>query len=210
MTDHKKFWDKAARKYAASPIKDMAAYDYTLGRTRSYLGAGDHVLELGCGTGNTALALAGGVARYTGTDLSGEMIAIAREHAMRDGMVNATFRDMDARDALRDAQGLGAVLGFNLFHLTADAPIIFAAIHRALSHGGVFISKTPCLAEPSIGWQRFAFAALIPAMRAVGLAPFVKRYTFATLEAQIEAAGFEIVESGNFPASSRYIVARKT
>ena len=51
-----------APKYAKSPIKDVPAYEYTLGRTRSYLKPTDAVLELGCGTGGTALKLADAVA----------------------------------------------------------------------------------------------------------------------------------------------------
>jgi hypothetical protein len=37
MTDTAKFWNKVAPKYAKDPISDMAAYEYTLGRTKSYL-----------------------------------------------------------------------------------------------------------------------------------------------------------------------------
>ena len=51
MIEQAKFWDKAATKYAADPIKDMAAYTYTLERTRSYLRDSDTMLEIGCGTG---------------------------------------------------------------------------------------------------------------------------------------------------------------
>ena len=61
MQETMKFWDGIAEKYAKRPISDMAAYEYTLGRTRSYLKPEDQVLELGCGTGSTALLLAGDV-----------------------------------------------------------------------------------------------------------------------------------------------------
>ena len=84
MTDTARFWDRAARKYAASPIKDMAAYEYTLERTRAYLAPTDHVLELGCGTGTTAVRLAEEVAQYRCTDVSPEMIRIARDKAASD------------------------------------------------------------------------------------------------------------------------------
>ena len=51
MTDAATFWDKIAPKYAKDPINDVASYEYTLGRTLSYLTEDDSVLELGCGTG---------------------------------------------------------------------------------------------------------------------------------------------------------------
>jgi len=72
------FWDGIAKHYAASPIKDIASYEFTLQRTRSYLRPQDKVLEIGAGTGSTALLLASSVAHITATDLSAEMIKLAR------------------------------------------------------------------------------------------------------------------------------------
>ena len=86
-----RFWDRIARKYAADPIKDMDGYARTLDRTRHYLRGTDVVLELGCGTGTTALWLAPHVSRMVATDLSGEMIAIAREKAAAEACRNAEF-----------------------------------------------------------------------------------------------------------------------
>ena len=58
-----RFWDRIARKYAADPIKDMDGYARTVDRTRHHLRSTDTVLELGCGTGTTALKLAAHVSR---------------------------------------------------------------------------------------------------------------------------------------------------
>ena len=59
MQQAETFWDGAAENYAKSPIRDVEAYNYTLERTRTYLSPTDKVLEVGCGTGSTALLLAG-------------------------------------------------------------------------------------------------------------------------------------------------------
>ena len=204
-----KFWDKNARKYAASPIKDMAAYTYTLERVRSYLSPQTRALEIGGGTGSTALLLAPDVAGITCTDISPEMMRIATEKATNQGVLNITFQVADGQQAAALSGGYDVVLGFNIFHLTKDPAQVFKTVHDHLAPGGLFISKTPCLAEPSIGLKRFVFAALIPVMRLVGVAPFVSSFSFAALESAVETAGFEIVETGSFPAMSRFIVARR-
>ena len=74
-----RFWDKAARKYASSPIADLPGYERTLQRVRHWLQPSDRVLELGCGTATTALRLAPATAHYTATDLSAAMMDIARQ-----------------------------------------------------------------------------------------------------------------------------------
>lgn len=83
-------------------------------------------------------------------------------------------------------------------------------IHAQLPRGGFFISKTPCIGDSSFGVKRFLFRALIPVMKLVGKAPskvhFLSR---KAVDRMIGDAGFDIVESGNFPEISRYVVARK-
>ena len=85
------FWDKNAEKYSRSPVKNVPAYERTLERTRSYLSADDEVLELGCGTGSTALLLADAVKHITGSDISANMIGIARAKAQDKKTANVTF-----------------------------------------------------------------------------------------------------------------------
>ena len=206
--DNVAFWDKIAPKYATDPIRDMEAYEYTLGRTQSYLTKDDRVLEIGCGTGSTALLLAPHVREIVGTDVSPGMIRIAQDK-VDDATTNARFRAASAEKSAQTTESFNAVLGFNLFHLVDRAEDIFADIHRLLPNGGYFISKTPCLADPSVGFKRFLFKAMIPPMQWIGKAPSVQFFTQRELEQAIEFAGFEIVEAGNFPAISRYIVARK-
>jgi len=58
-TDDTRFWDRGARKYARGAVADPAGYERTLDRTRGLLRPDHGVLELGCGTGSTALRLAG-------------------------------------------------------------------------------------------------------------------------------------------------------
>lgn len=207
MTAAAAFWDKIAPKYAQDPIKDMQAYEYTLGRTLSYLTSEDRVLELGCGTGNTAVQIAPHVRTIIGTDISPAMVNIARG---RDNPTrNAEFRTATAKQAANFAENFDAVLAFNLFHLVDHFEDVIADVHRMLPTGGYLISKTPCLADPVVGFKRHLFRVMIPVMQAFGKAPDVRFFTQKELEDALGFAGFDIVESGNFPAISRYVVARK-
>lgn len=204
------FWDKVAPKYAQDPIKDMAAYEYTLERTKSYLTPDDRVLEMGCGTGSTALLIAPHVREIVGTDLSPAMVGIACEKAMNDGRANTDFRVATAEAAVRLDEHFDVVLGFNLFHLVKSAEDVFADVHRMLPKGGYFITKTPCLNDPAFGLKRFAIKAAIPLMQMIGKAPYVRFFRQKEIEDALTFAGFEIVEAGSFPAISRYVVARRT
>ena len=209
MTDAVKFWDKIAPKYAQDPIKDLAAYEYTRGRTQSYLTEDSYVLEIGCGTGSTAIELSHAARQIVAADISPAMIGIAKTKAETAGISNVDFRAMSAEDAAKLTEPFDVVMGFNIFHLARNADDIFGDIYRNLPSGGYFISKTPCLADPSLGMKRFIFKPMIGLLQMIGKAPAVRSFTHAELEAAITFAGFEIVESGNFPAMSRYIVARK-
>ena len=209
MIDAAGFWDKAAEKYARDPIRDMDAYTYTLERTRSHLSATDRVLEIGCGTGSTALLLADSVETYHGTDISNEMIKIARRKVAESTLSNLSFEAHPALEGIHAHEGLDAVLALNLLHLLRDIPATLDAAHSALRPGGLLITKTPCLKDAN--WKIGLLLKLIPLAQKLGKAPFVQSFTVSAYDKMIEAAGFEIIESGNHPVSppARYVVARK-
>lgn len=204
-----RFWNKAARKYAKAPVADQAGYERTLERTGGLLSAGDRVLELGCGTGTTALKLAGGVKDYLATDISAEMIAIAEEKHAHDPVPTLRFRVACAEEIPLDAGPFDAVLGFSYLHLVRDLPGTLARIHALLSPGGLFISKTPCIKD----MNPLIRLVLLPGMRAIGKAPYAGVFQAADLSQQLEAAGFEIVaheiHASKGSDQRLYIVARK-
>ena len=209
MKDAATFWDRAAAKYAASPISDPAAYEATLERTKAALRPDMQVLEIGCGTGSTAIDLSPHVAALRGTDISPEMVRIAQDKARAEGVDNLHFEVADAAQAVAGAGDRQAVLAFNILHLVPEAETLLSDLHRVLPGGALFISKTPCIAEPSIGVKRHLIALMVPLLQMLNKAPFVRRFSFMSLESAIRGAGFEIVETTTGPAMSRYVVARR-
>ncbi len=208
VSDGARFWDKAARKYAADPIADMVGYERTLNAVRALLKPSDAVLEVGCGTGTTALKLAGAAARYLGTDVSSEMIAIAREKAASEGAAGVSFEVGTPNAPPWPDASADVALAFNLLHLVPDRAAALAGIHRVLKPGGLFISKTPCLAE-----MNPLLRLAVPLMRGLGRAPFVAFFDAAALESDIAAAGFDILARERHGARGKdsriFLVARK-
>ncbi len=200
------FWDRRARKYAQKPVPDEEAYRQTLDRVRAWLEPNYHVLEIGCGTGTTALKLASSAGDIVATDLSGEMIRIAREKAQAEGIENVTFAQGTLDDALPTGS-FDAVLTFNFLHLIRDVPRAIDRIGELLKPEGLFISKTPCLGEES-----WLLRGIIPLIQAFGQAPFVNFLRSDSLQTTIRNAGFDILETGFYPVKRRslLVVARKT
>lgn len=203
-----RFWDRTSRKYAAAAIADQAGYERTLERARALLGPNDRVLELGCGTGTTAFRLAGGTRDYLATDISTGMIAIANEKHAADPIPALVFRTATAEALTPDAVQFNAVLGFNYLHLVRDLPGTLRRIHALLAAEGLFISKTPC-----IGDMNALIRLALPAMRAIGKAPYAGVFRAADLRQHICAAGFDILAVESHATRGTevrpYIVARK-
>lgn len=208
-TDTARFWDRAARKYVAGPVKDVPGYERTLDRVSHLISGSDSVLELGCGSGATALRLAPSVRRMVATDVSSEMIAIAREKATAQACENVAFSVADVERAPGPDGAFDAVLAFNLLHLIPDRPSALAHVHRLLKPDGLFVSKTHCLSELNL------FIRLsVPVLRLAGIAPYVSFFSAPELEAGITDAGFAIMSRerhGSAPNDPRiFIVARKS
>jgi ubiquinone/menaquinone biosynthesis C-methylase UbiE len=198
------FWNRVARRYAAMPMRKPEAWEETLDRTNAHLSKNARVLELGCGTGSTALRLAPDVGEFTATDDAAKMIVIATER----GQDVANLRPVEARtgDGSIPSGPYGAVLAFNLLHLIPDLPAALNEAHRFLKPGGLLITKTPCLG----GMYRILWP-VVRLLRAFGKAPPLKFLTPDQLERTITAAGFTILERNDLPKKppSRFVVAKR-
>lgn len=205
------FWDKVAVKYAKSPISDIDAYTYSLERTKSYLSPKDNILEVGCGTGSTALLLAENVNQITASDLSANMIRIGKEKAENQGVSNIKFINAELSDSKIDTGPYDAVLALNILHLLEDMPAAIERINGLLKSDGIFISKTVCALGTGTPFKYRLMKLILPLMQMIGKAPYVKFMEISELEEIITFGGFKIIETGNYPASptSRYVVAKK-
>ena len=205
MAASPRFWDRIARKYARSPIKDEAAYQQKLAKTREHLTPESEVYEYGCGTGSTAIALAPYAKHILATDISANMLRIAQEKADATGIGNVTFRQETIDRSTADDGHYDMVMAHSILHLLEDRHAAIARSWRMLKPGGVFVSSTACLAD-GYGWLRYAG----PIARWVGLIPYVALFSRQDLIGSITAAGFRIDHEWQpGPKKAVFIVAVK-
>lgn len=207
MTTDARFWDGIAEQYAQKPVANPTAYENKLAITRSHLSPHDQVLDIGCGTGSTALALAPGVAHVHAVDSSSEMVRIANAKARAGGVDNVTFHTAAFADvSMFAAESFDMICAYSLLHLVDDLPAVLAKIDTLLKPGGVFVSSTVCL-----GANRVFYTPLLAVMRWLGKAPMVRLIRHSDLRQAMHAAGFRDLSGPDVGAkkSTAFLVAHK-
>ncbi|MBX2800624.1 MAG: class I SAM-dependent methyltransferase [Myxococcales bacterium] len=185
------FWNAMATWYARKPIANPEAYEVKLAATRQHLTPTSRVLEIGCGTGSTALVHAAHVSSIHALDSSARMIEIATSKAAEQGVRNVAFEVGTAFEA--PSGPFDVVLALNVLHLVEDLRQTLRRCHQLLGPGGVLIASTACITSGLEPW-------LIPVPAALGLLPAVRFFSVDALIEAHEAEGFS-VSSCSFPGS---------
>lgn len=200
-----RFWNTRADRYSRRPVSDEAAYQKKLDVTREYFQPDMEVLEIGCGTGSTAIAHAPFVGHIRATDLSTRMIEIAQDKAKAAGIDNVTFEassvdSLDVEDASIDF-----VMAHSVLHLLEDKQQVIADVHQMLKPGGLFASNTACIRD-----MMLPLRLIIPVGRFLRLFPLVKVFSVAELKDSLESAGFEVdYEWQPKKSAAAFIICRK-
>jgi len=103
------------------------------------LPAGARVLDLGCGKGTVALALARELGfRVLGVDGFVPFVEEASRHAAERGLAGACeFRQGDLREAVREVGGMDVVMLLAVGRVLGDAAETVEALRRCVRPGGV-------------------------------------------------------------------------
>jgi len=89
-------WDSMAQSFGDHAAADFKESEFLkLLESQGMLDNGFRVLDVGCGTGTYARAIAGRCAEVVGVDLSPKMVELAAEKARQEQIGNAVFSCMD-------------------------------------------------------------------------------------------------------------------
>jgi demethylmenaquinone methyltransferase / 2-methoxy-6-polyprenyl-1,4-benzoquinol methylase len=172
---------------------------------RAELAAGHRALDVCCGTGDLALALAPRVApegTVIGSDFSEPMLELARRKAAERGVDNVTFEWADALELPYEDAGFDAVtVGFGVRNL-ADLDAGLGEMARVLRPGGrlVILEITQPRRPPLSSFYSVWFDRIVPLLGSVAgdreaytyLPESVKRFPPPEgLAAAMDGAGFE-------------------
>jgi len=97
------------------------------------------ILEVGCGTGQMSLFLAGADRLIVGADFQRASLALGRAAAARFGVEGVHFVETDLRAPGLRAGAFDVVLALGVLHHTPDPRFAFRAIARLVRPGGVVV-----------------------------------------------------------------------
>lgn len=182
-----RFWNRMAPGYARSTISDVENYERKLRETAALMRPDMQVLEIGCGTGSTALWHAPNVAHITATDLSSGMLDIAREKARTAAIENVTFVEAAAEDVPQPDRPYDMIMAHSLLHLVKDHRKVITNMANMLAPGGYLVTSTICMSEGLSAFKLIAWPG-----RILGLLPRINFLRKRNLEDAVQDAGLKI------------------
>lgn len=204
MSDPTRFWDRISARYARQPVADKVVYARKLAQTQERLKPDWEMLEIGCGTGTTAITHAPYVKQVRAVDFSKKMLAHGQDRAAREGVRNVQF-DCASLDDIDTSKPYDAVLMLSLLHLVPDWQGALDKAWALTRPGGIFVSSTACMAAMPLPLR-----LVLPGLAKFGLVPRISSFTADELAAAITARGFEIEERWQpGPRAAVFIIARR-
>lgn len=192
--DTSTFWDKRAKQYDRSMSSHDQQFDQRLTRLKSTLASTDHVLDLGCASGEIALNLSPFVKTIEGIDPSAKMIELATQKAANLNIKNTSFLATDIFDPRLEPESYDAILALNVLHLLRDHQKVLTRVNTLLKPGGKLLVETPCIGE-SCWWQK----GLILAASRLGLVPYIHSYRAEEPQQELTQFGFTILNATYAP-----------
>lgn len=162
-------------------------------------GAARRVLDVGCGTGNYALALAELGCEVVGIDYAAGMLRRARAKAAQLASSRVTFEAVDFDQGLPFAAGsFDGAIGVAVLQCAADPRRFLGEVRRVLKPGGLFLLVALDPAQKSAAKRKLK--TTLPRLLLRGIKALasrsrsVRRYSREEVRAYLAGAGFEVME----------------
>ena len=159
--------ERAKRVWTLGSYSDLAPHFLSMAARlvkTTNVSANDTVLDVGCGTGNVAIAAARRGASATGLDITPALLDQARENAAIAGVEETAWREGTATDLPFDDGAFDITLSC-VGHMFADPPDAAAQeLLRVTRSGGhiAFTSWTPTSVVPAMGKTLTEYLPLNP------------------------------------------------
>lgn len=177
------FWDRHALGYDRFVAGSGRAYSEMLSLTEAALTPGGRILEVAAGTGNLALQISPAAKRVFATDLSFQMLRVAREKARSVQHTNIDFQVQDAYTLAFPESAFDAVICANILHIIPDPAGVLREVYRTLKPGGQLI------APHYLHGQNLRVQILSRILRLIGFRVF-HRFNGSTFLELLVTAGF--------------------
>jgi ubiquinone/menaquinone biosynthesis C-methylase UbiE len=129
---HRKTWAAGDYDQIARGILPVADHVVRSARVR----AGERVLDVACGTGNTALAARARGAEVTGLDLTPELLAVARRREAAEGLGGIGWREGDAEEMPFEDASFDVVVSSCGLMFAPDQRRVAGEVARVTKPGG--------------------------------------------------------------------------
>jgi ABC-2 type transport system ATP-binding protein len=192
MTEYKKeeYWSKFAKtfdddqRYIVGGAAQQAIIEILSGERD--LG---ELIELGCGTGFYTKVLAANASHIMATDLSDEMLAVARTQ-LKD-LQNITVAKADCEATAFPDGKFDSVFMANLIHVIENPSTTLHEAYRILKDGGLLL----IVDYTGYGMKWFEKMKMgIRALRKIGKPPYSRSLSPDELRFLVESAGFKVEE----------------
>ncbi len=189
--DIRRFFDHLAEEYTDTHGRSSAHLRYRCRVIRKalVLGSAGRLLEIGCGTGDHILSLAGSAKRSIGVDFSRDMIRKAQER-VPEGEHSIEFRVDDATSLSTVANcSIDTVCAVGCIEHVPAKSAVFRQAYRVLRQGGRFVCLT---VNGGYFWYRRLAPLLRIETRHLSIDAFLDTKNAVALARE---AGFEAVRS---------------
>ena len=182
------FWSKSADTYLNDTryVAGEAVLQAVVDKLSVERGLGE-VVEFGCGTGYFTTIIAPNAEQVVVTDLSDEMLAVAREQLKE--LQHVVIQKADVERTAFPSARFDTVFMANVIHVAGNPRAALRESQHILKNGGrlLIVSFTGYGMAP---WDRMALS--LRYLQKFGIPKHSRNYSPAGLAALVESAGFEV------------------